>query len=226
MAKAIPLTGISWVCLIGACLSLAPTVNAASLLSNPGFESDAAGQNMNVIAWQLYGTNTFSESNAALAHSGTNFFKVYSALNGTLNYNGCYQDYISGPGATYSADGWAYTASNDAIAGQNQAWIEVTFRDASGTNILALYRSALINTNLTATGGFPESQWNHLQITNQYDINSFQPTNTLTQLVAPPGTVFLRYQTVFQADAANSGGAVYFDDMNIVQAGGEPYGNM
>ena len=224
MAKSISLSSLAL--LVSGLILSSRNAGAASLLNNPGFELDPPGQNQNVAYWQLYGPNTYSESNAALAHTGTNYFKVYSTFNGALNYNGCFQDYISGPGATYSADGWGYTASSDAIAGQNQAWIEVTFRDASGTNILALYRSALINTNLTATGGFPESQWNHLQITNQYDINSFQPTNTVTQLVAPPGTVFLRYQTVFQADAANSAGSVYFDDMNIVQSGGAPYGNM
>jgi beta-glucanase (GH16 family) len=208
------------------CLILSScAVKATSLLNNPGFELDPPGQNQNVVSWQLYGPNTYSESNAALAHSGTNYFKVYSASNNSVNYNGCFQDYISGPGAIYSGDGWAYTASADAIAGQNQAWIEVTFRDANA-NILALYRTALINTNLVSAGGFPKSQWNFLQITNQYDINSFQVTNTVTQLVAPPGTVFVRYQTLFQGDAANSRGSVYFDDMNIVQAGGAPYGNM
>lgn len=202
------------------------TGKAESLLNNPGFELDPPGENQNVVYWQLYGPNTYTESNASLAHTGTNYFKVYGTFNSAVNYNGCYQDYISGPGATYSADGWAYTASSDAIAGQNLAWIEVSFRDATGTNILGLYRSAVISTNLVATGGFPESQWNHLQITNQYDINSYQVTNAVTQLVAPPGTVFLRYQAVFQGDAANSAGAVYFDDLNIVQAGGALYGNM
>src|SRR5262249_23920506 len=101
---------------------LSSNAMATSLLNNPGFELDPPGQNQNVLSWQLYGPNTYSESNAALAHAGTNYFKVYTTGNSTVNYNGCYQDYISGPGATYSADGWAYTATADAIDGQNQAW--------------------------------------------------------------------------------------------------------
>lgn len=214
-----------FVLLAAAWLASAPIGEAANLLRNPGFESDPPGQNQNVVAWQLYGPNTYSESNASLAHIGTNYFKVYSALSSSVNKNGCYQDYISGPGATYSADGWAYTASSDAIAGQNVAWVEVTFRDAN-ENILALYRTALVNTNLITSGGFPKSQWNHLQITNQYDINSLQLTNTVSQLVAPPGTVFLRCQTLFQGDAANSLGSVYFDDLTVVQTSGAPYGDM
>lgn len=195
------------------------------LLNNPGFETDASGQTTSVVQWQPYGSSVFSETSSSLAHSGTNYLKVYSALNGTVNYNGCYQDYISGSGASYSGDGWLYTASSDTIAGQDQAWIELTFRDA-GANILALYRTALVTTNLIGSGGFPKSQWNHLQITNRYDINSYQITNTVTQLVAPPGTVFLRYQVLFQGDAANSHGSVYFDDLNIVRTSAAPYGDM
>ncbi|HLX71148.1 MAG TPA: glycoside hydrolase family 16 protein [Verrucomicrobiae bacterium] len=213
---------------INGLIVLAASGQPTNLLNNPGFEINSPGQDTNVVQWQLYGANTFVETSplgSSLAHGGTNYFKVSSATNGTVNYDGCYQDYISGPGATYSADGWMYTASSDTIAGQNQAWIEVTFRDPSA-NMLALYRTALLNTNLIASGTFPKNQWNHLQITNQYDINSFQVTNTVTQLVAPPGTAFVRYQIVFQGDAANSHGSAYFDDMNILRTSSAPYGNM
>lgn len=226
MAKS---TLLASACLVLTSGFIALTANSqtSNLLNNPGFETDPPGENQNVVQWQLYGPNVFSESttSSSIAHSGMNYFKVYSAMNSAVSYSGCYQDYISGPGATYSADGWMYTLTGDTIAGQNQAWIEVTFRDA-GANILALYRTAIVTTNLIASGGFPKSQWNHLQITNQYDINSYLVTNTVTQLVAPPGTVFLRCQIVFQGDAANSGGSVYFDDLNIVRTSAAPYGNM
>jgi len=91
-----------------------------------------------VLGWSAYGGNAYSETSAARAHSGTNYFKAYQAFNGQVNYTGVYQDYISGPGATYAADGWAYVPwSNDPLMGQNAAWIEVTFRDANA-NVLAL----------------------------------------------------------------------------------------
>jgi beta-glucanase (GH16 family) len=201
----------------------APTSHAANVLSNPGFEFNDATPA--ILGWQTYGPNNYNNANATIAHGGTNYFKVYQAFNGAVNFNGIYQDYISGPGATYSADGWAYTAASDALAGQNVAWIEVTFRDAQA-NILALYRSALITTNVIANGGFPKSQWNHMLVTNQYDPNSFQITNTVSQLVAPPGTYFVRYQIVFQGDAAFSGGSLYFDDLNLTPTGTAPYGDM
>lgn len=204
--------------------ALSVEIEAASLLSNPGFESDPAGQTTTVSGWQTYGSNDYSETGAP-AHSGTNYFKVYQAFNASVNYNGIYQDYISGPGAVYSADGWAYTAATDALAGQNVAWIEISFRDANA-NILALYRSALITTNAITTGAFPKNLWTDLAVTNQYDPGSYKVTNTTSQLMAPDGTIFVRYQIVFEGDAHNSAGSVYFDDLNLIQTGGAPYGNM
>jgi beta-glucanase (GH16 family) len=202
-----------------------PGSKADGLLSNPGFELDPAGENHTVATWQIYGPNVFSESNTGIAHAGTNYLKVYQAFNGIVNNSGIYQDYISGPGAIYSADGWAYSAANDALVGQNVAWIEISFRDAKG-NILALYRSALINTNTLTSGTFPKGQWNHLEVTNQYDPGSLLLTNTVTQLVAPPGTYFIRYQILLQGDAGFSNGSVYFDDLNLVKVSSAPYGDM
>jgi beta-glucanase (GH16 family) len=206
-------------------LCLLPRLCAAALLSNPGFESGVIGNSTSLPGWQKYNTNAYNLSNPAIARSGTNFLKVYQSFSGSVNYSGVYQDYISGPGAAYSADGWAYTPTNDALAGQNAAWIEVTFRDAAA-NILALYRSALITTNSIATGAFPKSRWNNLPITNQYNPNTFIVTNTASQLLAPTGTIFLRYQIVFQGDVTNSAGSMYFDDLNLLRASSAPYGDM
>ncbi|HSY17915.1 MAG TPA: glycoside hydrolase family 16 protein, partial [Candidatus Acidoferrales bacterium] len=209
---------------VAALLFAATGSKAASLLSNPGFESDPDGHNQNLLGWQMFGANVYNETGAQ-AHGGTNYFKIYQAFNGAVNYSGIYQDYISGPGAIYSADGWAFTATSDVLAGQNMAWIEVSFRDATG-NMLALYRSALITTNTIATGAFPKNQWNNLPVTNQYDPNTIQQTNSVTRLVAPPGTVFLRYQMMLQGPADFANGSVYFDDLNLVQLGNASYGNM
>jgi beta-glucanase (GH16 family) len=218
-------TRLALLLLASAIFGGAPTSRAATVLSNPGFEADPLGGSQSIGGWQLYGPNNYNESNAAIAHSGTNYYKVYQAFNGAVNYSGIYQDYISGPGAAYTADGWAYTAANDALAAQNAAWIEITFRDARA-NVLALYRSPLITSSAIVGGAFSKDQWNRLAVTNQYDPNTFQITNTVAQLVAPPGTFFVRYQIVLQGDAAYSGGSVYFDDLNLSQAGNAPYGDM
>ncbi len=198
--------------------------HSANLLINPGFEADPAGQTQVLVGWQTYGQNSYSETSATIAHSGTNYYKVYQAFSSSANSNGIYQDHISGPGTVYSAGGWAYTSSSDTLGGQNVGWVEVTSREASG-NILALYRSALITTNLIATGQFPKNTWVYLPITNQYDPGTLAITNTTSALTAPARTSFVRYRIVFQGDAQNSAGSLYFDDLELVQTAGAPYGN-
>src|SRR5258706_12081364 len=199
---------------------------AGNVLSNPGFESDAPGESQNLAGWTWYGQpwgNTLNETGAD-ARNGANYFKVFQGFTGSVNYSGIFQDYISGPGVIYTADGWAKTISTDALAGQNVAWIEVTFRDASA-NVLALYRSRLINTNAILAGTFPKNTWLNLPVTNQYNPNTFTITNTTATLAAPPGTYFVRYQVVLQGDAAGANGSVYFDDLNLNLTSASPYGN-
>ncbi len=204
-------------------IAFAGRAPAEEVLTNPGFELDPPGHSQNIIGWALYGGNTFNETGSP-ARSGSNYFKVFQGFTASVNYSGIYQDYISGPGAAYAADGWAYTLSTDALAGQNAAWIEVTFRGANA-NILALYRSSLVTTNAILAGAFPRNTWVHLPVTNQYNPGTFVITNRTTTLVAPAGTYFVRHQIVLQGDAAGSGGSVYFDDLNLNRVGGSPYGD-
>jgi len=202
-------------------LAAAGGLPAAVLLSNAGFEYDAG---TNFPGWQPFGANVYNLTGAA-AHGGTNYVKVYQTFSGQANYSGLYQDYISGPGAAYAADGWVNIPAGDLLAGQNAVWLEVSFRDAAG-NTLALYRSAVVTANSISTGAFAAGAWHDLAVTNQYDPGSYQITNTVSRLVAPAGTVYLRYQILFQGDANYSGGSAYFDDLNLVQSGGAPYGNL
>lgn len=199
-----------------------PLALAADVLVNPGFELGQA-----VLGWNSYGDiagNVLIQTSPNIAHGGTNYLKVYQGFNSSVNDSGVYQDNITGPGAVFAANGWAYTSSADALAGQNMAWIEVTFRDATA-NILALYRSAQITTNALATGVFPKNAWNNLPVTNQYDPTTLAITNSTSTLAAPAGTSFIRYQVVFQGDANNSAGSVCFDDLNLAQTAGGPMGN-
>jgi beta-glucanase (GH16 family) len=196
---------------------LAGSSQASNVLINPGFELGNLG------GWTTYGANYSVQNSATIAHSGTYYFKVYQAFNSQINYNGIYQDNVSGPGVTYSADSWAYTSASDTLAGQNQAWIEVSFHDASG-NTLALYRSSIITTNVIARGAFPKNTWVDLAVTNQYDPNLYVVTNTVSSLVAPPGTSFVRYQYVFQGDQYNSAGSMYFDDATLNQTSEAGFG--
>lgn len=193
------------------------SVIAQNLLSDPGFESVPGGVETNVIAgWTTYGQgfNTLAETGTNIARTGSNYFKLFQGFIGIVNYNGIFQDIPSTPGNVYTADGWARTSSSDQLAGNNLAWIEVTFRDLNA-NIIALYRSAIISTNSLSNGSFPLNTWVHLPITNQYDPSSFNFSGTTSNLVAPPGTAFVRYQIMFQGDQYYSGGSMFFDDQNL-----------
>ncbi|HLX94305.1 MAG TPA: family 16 glycosylhydrolase [Verrucomicrobiae bacterium] len=198
-------------------------LGATNLLTNPGFESG------NLTGWTTFG-NTIGNASVQSggAHSGAYYFKSYGQFIGATNYSGVFQDNPSAPGNTYTADGWAYTASSDGggLHGQDTIWVEVSFRDAS-YNALALYRSAVVTSNnLAGFGGV--NQWFDLQITNQCSFSNPSAqillpgtvANTVTNLVAPPGTVYVRYQVVFAQGPDNANASMYFDDLTLNQTGG------
>src|SRR5581483_8374167 len=205
----------------GIVLAGALPVSAGNTLTNPGFETDPAGSSL--LAWTKYGPNNYNETGAS-AHSGSNYFKVYQAFTGVVNSNGIYEDVLSGPSATYAASAWACTAAGDTIAGANLAWVEVSFHDVGG-NVLALYRSAEISASAVSSGGFPRNAWALLAVTNQCNPANGAIISHPSVLVAPAKTSFARFQLVFQGDAHNSAGSVYFDDLALEQLDGEPYGN-
>ena len=102
----------------------------------------------------------------------------------------------------------------------------MSFRDAS-SNALALYRSVVVTSNnLASFGGV--NTWFDLQITNQCSFTNPSAlillpgtvTNTVTNLVAPAGTAFVRYQAVFMQGPDNANASMYFDDLTLNQTSG------
>lgn len=198
--------------------------NAANALGDPGFEQTPA-TTQPILGWTSYGPNTYVESDPAHAHAGSNYFKVYGAFSGTDNYAGVTQDINTGPGAVFNAQAWAFSLAGDTVHGQDQFWVEVTFRDAAAQT-LALYRSDLITgANLAAYGG--PGVWFTLRVTNQWSFYNSggvpvgtSVTNTTTALTAPAGTAFLRYQLVFHQGPDNANGSAYLDDCALTQLSG------
>ncbi len=198
-------------------------VNAAgatNLLTNPGFESGS------LSGWSTFGPNNSTQT--SVPHTGIYYYKVYGQFNASYNYTGLYQDTPSAPGNIYTADGWAYSLYTDGggIHGQDLIWLEVSFRDAA-YNTLALYRSDIVSgTNIANYGGL--STWFNLQITNQCSYTNGSALilspgtviNTVTNLVAPAGTAYVRYQVVFAQGPDNANGSMYFDDLALNQTGG------
>jgi beta-glucanase (GH16 family) len=209
-------------------LLFAGEMHAQNILSNPGFETGSL-TNTGIWStspnWTAFQSNNYVESNG-VAHSGNYYYEVYGQSASATNYTCIYQDNPSAPGDAYSADGWALSPSSDNIQGGDQIWIEVSFRDAS-KNALADYRSAVVNTsNIASFGGF--DTWFDLQITNQCSFTNPSKlilvpgtvTNTVTNLVAPAGTAYVRYQVIFEQGPDNAAGAMYFDDLTLNQTSG------
>ncbi len=222
------------------CLAVAALVprpgRAGNLLVNPSFEQNAGHAVPN--GWtrfepptaQHFGTpplgNFWVEiSNATVqAQSGLLYFKEWGACyNSTNNAAGIYQDFGSSPGSTYQASGWFYTIPNDVLGPHCYVWIEVLFLSSS-SNLLALYQSD----HFTASVG--TSNWFPYQVTKACDIsspvsigdpyfNTYAPTGTVSQLVAPPGTTTVRYRFVY-VQVASEGGSCYFDSAVLNQTSG------
>ena len=206
-------------CVALAVLLLGGEMRAQNILTNSGFE------NGSLTNWTTLQSNNYVDSGSP-AHSGNYYYKVYGQSTGSTNYTSIYQDLPSAPGDTYSADAWSYSSSSDAINGYDSVWIEVSFRDAS-KNALADYRSAVVTSNNIASFGGLDT-WFDLQVTNQCYFNNpskaiLTPgtvTNTVTSLVAPTGTAYVRYQVVFLQGADNASGSMYFDDLTLDQTSG------
>ena len=199
---------------------------AGNILVNPGFEADGNhGSGSPVTGWHPVPSGFWYINTDSYAHSGNNYYKVWGAFNGAPNYQANYQDLSALPTSTYKADGWMFTVVDDSLwksDDANYAWLEVSFRDAAD-NILALYKSDLFSDNPAVTySGFAYTTnvWFDLPVTN-----ICQPTppyaviGSTNTLVAPPGTVKVRFQhTLYQL--YYGGGSVYFDDATLNQTGG------
>ena len=185
----------------------------ANLLSNPGFESASLAN------WTTFGNvinNTVLMTIADVpVLDGTNVLKLFGQFNGAINSSGAYQDVPAVAGQAFSASGWMLTQSNDQIAGANTAWIDASFRDAA-TNVLSLYRSLPVNTNT------PPGLWLNFAVTNQFNPANFTALGSVTNLVAPANTRFIRFQLVFLQPATDAG-SVLFDDLKLSAAGTTPF---
>jgi len=187
------------------------SAKAVNVLANPGFETgDPTG-------WVKYGVFDFNTTNNFYYNGGVNISnvwiydgrfsgKTYGQFNGQVNDNGEYQDVGILAGSVLSADCWVYTSSEDHIAGNDSAWIEVHFMDA-GNNDLALYKSQVITPD-PAT--LPLDNWYDYPVTNQVS----PVVANVSTLVAPAGTAKARYQIVFHQPTGD-GGSVYWDDATL-----------
>jgi hypothetical protein len=212
----------------------ASPAQASNLLVNPSFQTN----NGNVVptGWTYFAppantahdywivTSTDGCSPYLAAHSGSLLWKQWWANGIPTNVAGIYQTFGSAPGSIYQASGWLASKGCDGggLGAGCYTWIQVEFLGAS-TNVLALYKSALFSASVGL------DTWFQFQVTNACDLTqpvstgdpnftTYAETGSVSQLVAPFGTVAVRYRycvlyTVNQGEAD-------FDDAVLNQVSG------
>jgi len=221
--------------LAAALVLAARPAQAGNLLINPGFEDNSG--HVVPTGWtrfepptaQHFGTpplgNFWVEGNAG-PHSGLLYFKEWGAAYQpapTNNVAGIYQDFGSAPGSTYEASGWIYTPGGDALGADCLVWVEVSFLGAS-SNLLALYKSGSFAASVGTDAWFQYSVTNVCDLSQPVDIGdpyfaTYAVTGSVSQLVAPVGTVKARYRYAY-LQAGTQGGSARFDDAVLDQISG------
>ncbi|MEJ5238044.1 MAG: immunoglobulin domain-containing protein [Limisphaera sp.] len=186
----------------------------ANWLDNPSFETDVEQPWLVPPPWfnfsgaALASTNDFYGNQIdypVQAKDGTNVVRIYNAG----EWNGVFQDQPAAPGDIFTADGWFWLSSQDALAGNTSLQIEVQFR--AGPVPLAMWVSAPVNQDS------PRDQWLYLEVTNGVPAGWTQiSTENARYLVAPPGTETVRFQLTLHNQGGGTGN-VYADALRLMK---------
>jgi hypothetical protein len=183
-----------------------------NFLTNPGFEAGPTGGFVAIPGWVGYYNFAVESTNNLIynsqkhveVHGGTNSFKTWGGYQGGDTFCGCYQDKPAAPDSVWSAEGWGFTHLDDKMAGANQCWLEVSFRNGNSPNAaLITYVSSPL------TSSTPGSTWTRLIVLDG---------GGSTNLVAPAGTTFVRCQIVYkQVGGTYAAGSAYLDDVFLTK---------
>ncbi|HEV2211629.1 MAG TPA: hypothetical protein VG167_22915 [Verrucomicrobiae bacterium] len=216
--------------LAAACLGVCQTWGA-NLLVNSSFEQNSG--HALPTGWTRFApptAQTFGNywiEGSVTPQSGVLYYKEWGASYGAqpTNTAGIYQDLSSAPGSVYQASGWMYSNSGDGggLGPDCYVWIQVEFY-GSTSNLLALFTSGQYN------AGAGLDTWFQYQVTNACDIsqplsindpyfNTYAVTGSVSQIVAPLGTVNVRYRFCYTQINAE-GGSCYFDSADLDQISG------
>jgi hypothetical protein len=201
---------------------------ATNALVNPGAETgDTTGWTVfnsgSAVSTNSFLVNGGDSANASnvMAFSGAWVFKTY---NTSYARTMLYQDIAASAGSQWSGSVHAYSHAQDYISPGSTAHMQVVFYDGTGTNALAVYGSDILD---PIDPGFPftvappeavdSNGWLYLQADNLYTGDPASEANwsgpVATNLVAPAGTAFVRYQLEF--DGGGPAGSVFWDDCDL-----------
>lgn len=186
----------------------------ANWLDNPSFELDVELPTVVPPPWfnfsgaALASTNEFYGNQweyPVQARDGTNVVRIYNAG----QWNGVFQDQPAAPGDIFTADGWFWLSSQDALQGNTSLQIEVQFR--AGPVPLAMWVSSPVRPDS------PKDQWLYLEVTNGVPAGWTQiTTENARYLVAPPGTETVRFQLTLHNQGGGTGN-VYADALRLMK---------
>jgi hypothetical protein len=206
--------------------------NAANVLVNPGaetgdstgwtFDTKASVASTNDYQWNG-GVNYPPTASNILTHSDEFVFKTYQDY--AIANTRIYQDFAVAPGSQWSASCYALSHQQDYIASGNYAHLQVAFYDSTGTNVVAVYGSQVLDPDNPFplpdyfTAPVPvavdASGWVYLQITNTFTTDTLAEDNWsghfAGNITTPAGAAVLRYQLDF-TDVPGGGGAIFWDD--------------
>jgi hypothetical protein len=156
------------------------------ILHNPGFESDIE----NWSVWPENLTNYIVVTEPVL--HGNHSLKLFGQNSGTTNSISVYQTFNPSQGDEFTFSGYAYSASDDPISGDNSAYLELTFFDENW-NILG---EQPVSSSITSSS--PTDQWIPLTVSG----------------TAPTGVVSFNVAMIFKQIDDDSG-SVFFDDLDL-----------
>jgi Immunoglobulin domain len=225
-----PFTNFAALAVLSVGLWAPGSARAANVLVNPGAETgNSAGWTLDAKA-SIASTNGYQWNGGVnypptasniLAHTGEYVFKSYQDAG--LASTRIYQDFAVAPGSQWSAGCYAMSHEQDYIASANYAHLQVAFYDSTGTNVVAVYGSQVLDPGnpfpslftIAVPIAVDASGWVYLEITNTFSTDTFVEASwsgTFSgNITTPAGAAYLRYQLDF-TDSSGGGGSIFWDD--------------
>lgn len=171
---------------------MAGAQGGANLIRDPSFEEGVH---------EPFSTNwiVFNNAYCEAVTPRTRFFsaKVFGRFTNEKNWSGVYQDVPAQAGQQYVASVYARQNTHDSLTGANAAWIKVEYYDAGRTLLRTVESPVRLKANSPS---------------GKYLLLSTGPSR------APEGTVLARVVLLFEQQSDNAAGAVFFDDVSLVEA--------
>jgi len=209
---------------VSANLNVKTPADYSNFLENPGFE------NVDETPWVRFESTDpsfgqFADSSATYPLSADNVtiyegnYVSFTIPSGT--YSGIYQDVAAEPGQIFKAEMSFWNPSQFPIPGPspygstNECYLEVLFWD--GTPYVTAFEPIQQYVTDFMDYNTPQDVWFTLQATNAGSYGYNPPSADAEYLVAPEGTVLVRFQLTIH-DIANSvgNGSLYYDSAKLM----------